>query len=209
MPSLKILPSLLSANFGKFQDEIDRLEPYIEGFHFDVMDYQFVPNLTMGAPILKKLHTNTVFDVHLMVMNPENLIDDLHQAGADMISFHVEASGTKTPEIIRDIQSRGMKAAVAIKPKTPLSEIEHVLEMVDYVLVMSVEPGFGGQSFMPEVLPKVKTLRERFPHMEIEIDGGINDTTAPLAKDAGANMLVAGSYIFGAENAAEAIQKLR
>ena len=210
MPKLQIFPSILSADFGNLQRDIDRFDPNVDGFHFDVMDGQFVPNLSIGAPVLKCISCSTFFDVHLMVHNPENLIEDYHKAGAHMISFHIEANmAVPASEIVADIQSKGMKAGVAIKPKTGIDEIESLLEQVDFVLVMSVEPGYSGQSFMPEVLPKAKELRARFPDLDIEIDGGISDKTVSQAKEAGVNMLVSASYLYGSEDEKAAVQELR
>ncbi|MBI5415108.1 ribulose-phosphate 3-epimerase [Candidatus Peregrinibacteria bacterium] len=210
MPNLQIFPSLLSADFGKLQSEIDRFEPYVEGFHFDVMDGHFVPNLTMGAPVLKSLHTKTLFDVHLMVEHPEEYVEDFQKAGAKMISFHVEAAKENSSNaLIQQIQNLGMKAGIVLKPKTPCSEVESFLDAIDFVMIMSVEPGYSGQKFMPEVLPKIREIREKYPEMDIEVDGGINDETVREVVEAGANMIVSASYLFGAKNGEEAVRSLR
>ncbi len=209
MPDVRIFPSLLSADFGCLQSEIDRFEPLEEGFHFDVMDGHFVPNLSMGAPILSRLTTKGIFDVHLMVSDPENYVEPFQKAGANMISFHIEAAGNKSSEIIENIQNLGMKAGIAMKPKTELSAIADLLDTVDFVLIMSVEPGFSGQSFISDVLGKVRTLRAQYPDIDIEIDGGISGVTVTSAREAGANLIVSGSYLFGSDDPEKAVKILR
>ncbi len=209
MPDIKIFPSLLSADFGRLQSEIDRFEPFVDGFHFDVMDGHFVPNLTMGAPILKCLRTKGVFDVHLMVENPENLIEDFVKAGAGMISFHAEAAGNNSLRLIKRIKSLQAKAGVVLKPRTSVASIEEVIHDIDFVLIMSVEPGYSGQKFMPEVLEKVKELRRRFPGLDIEIDGGVSGSTIAEVLQAGANMIVSASYLFGSDDPEKAVKTLR
>lgn len=209
MPELKIFPSLLSADFGKLQQEINAFEPLADGFHFDVMDGHFVPNLSMGAPVLARLKTEHVFDVHLMVSNPADRIPEFSKAGAHMVCFHWEATQESSADVIAQIHKEGMQAGITIKPKTPLEKILPYIEQLDYVLIMSVEPGYSGQSFMPEVLTKVETLRQKFPDLNIEIDGGISDTTVVQAKKAGANMLVSASYLFGAADREQAVEILR
>jgi ribulose-phosphate 3-epimerase len=172
------------------------------------MDNHFVPNLTIGALVLAKVETKLFKDAHLMVSNPENLLEDFAKAGADAITIHSEIEGD-VGAMLEKIKSLGCKAGISIKPKTPVSEIEKYLDKVDLVLVMSVEPGFGGQEFMESALPKIKELREKNPDLDIVVDGGINADTAKLVKEAGANVLVAGNYIFKAENREEAIINLR
>lgn len=205
---LRIQPSILAADFGKLDDDIATVEKHIDGIHFDVMDGHFVPNLTVGAPVLKCLKTNLPVDAHLMVTNPDDLIEDFAKAGAKYLSFHQEVAD-KPMKTIQRIKDNGMKAGIALNPDTEFETIENILDELDYVLIMSVFPGFGGQSFIPEVLEKIKKIREAKPNIDIQVDGGINAETAQLVKEAGANWLVAGSYIFGAENRNKAIEKLR
>jgi ribulose-phosphate 3-epimerase len=209
MLKIQVLPSLLSANFGKLQSEIDRFDPLVPGFHFDVMDGHFVPNLSMGAPVLAKLKTRGYFDVHLMVSNPMERIPEFAAAGADMVSFHIEATEENARRVIDHIHSYNMKAGIALKPKTRLNAIEHVLDSIDYVLIMSVEPGYSGQSFMPEVLQKVTTLRNNFPDLSIEIDGGVNNEIIASILSSGANMIVSASYLFGATDRKAAVESLK
>lgn len=207
-PALKISASILSADFGKLNQEIAEIEGCTDLIHVDVMDGHFVPNLTFGAPVVKKICSKKPLDVHLMVLEPEKYLKEFAEAGAGIICVHAEAAkNLKT--VVEEIKALGCKAAVSIKPKTPLSAIENVLSKLDMVLVMSVEPGFGGQKFMPEVLPKIQELRQKKPELDIEIDGGINHETAGKARQAGANVLVAGSAIFGKQNREQAIKELR
>jgi len=208
MPDLKIAPSILSSDFGMLNEEIASIEPFSDWLHIDVMDNHFVPNLTIGVPVLRSLKTKLFRDVHLMVSNPENLLEDFAQAGADAITIHAEIEGD-IEAMLDKIKELGCKAGVSIKPNTPVANIEKYLDKVDLVLVMSVEPGFGGQKFMESALPKIQTLRAKNPELDIAIDGGINAETAKLAKAAGANILIAGNYVFGAENREEAIANLR
>jgi len=168
MPSLKIFPSLLAANMGALQKEIESVESFSDGIHFDVMDGDFVPNLTFGAPVLKHLKTKTVFDVHLMVQHPERLIDDFVKVGADMISVHFEAC-QNLHRVLQQIKEHGKKAGVAINPTTSFESAKDAIAMADFVLVMSVNPGFGGQKFIPEVLLKIEQIREKFPEKDIEV----------------------------------------
>ncbi len=208
MPDLKIAPSILGADYGRLNESLKELEPFSDWFHVDVMDGNFVPNLSIGAMVVSRIKTDIPLDCHLMINNPHRYVEDFAKAGAFSITIHAEAS-RHLPEDIIKIKDLGCKAGVSINPGTSVDTIAKVLPMVDMVLVMSVEPGFGGQSFMPEVLEKVKWLREHFPDLDIQIDGGITDKTAPLAIEAGANVLVSGSYILKNDNPAEAAQKLR
>jgi ribulose-phosphate 3-epimerase len=205
---LKISPSILSADFGKLNEEIKQVEGLVELLHVDVMDGHFVPNITIGAPVVKKIKTSIPLDVHLMIEQPEKYLKDFAEAGAHIICVHAEAV-SDLKQIVEQIKALGVKAAVSIKPKTPLSAVDAVLDDVDMVLIMSVEPGFGGQGFMPEVLPKVKELREKKPELDIQVDGGITKENIKQAVEAGANVFVAGSSIFGKPDRAQAIKELR
>lgn len=215
-----IAPSLLSADFGRFNEEIASIAPYADMAHIDVMDGHFVPNITFGPPVLRMLKCTIPMDVHLMIEHPERYIEDFARAvaqargmqkGSDSQSYltvHAEAC-IHLHRVIQQIKSLGMKAAVGLNPATPISTVEAVLDDLDMVLIMSVNPGFGGQAFIEGIVPKIRQLCALKPGLNIQVDGGINDTTAQLVKEAGANVLVAGSYIFNAQNRAEAIAKLR
>lgn len=182
--------------------------------HLDVMDGRFVPNITFGAPVIKSIRNKTklVFDVHLMIDEPLKYIEDFKKAGADIITFHIESS-SPAGETVEKILECGCRAGISIKPATPAEEVFPYLDKLDMVLVMTVEPGFGGQSFMPETMQKIKTLREEINRRglstDIQVDGGINDKTVETAASAGANVFVAGSAVFGAEDASKAIADLR
>ena len=213
--NIKISPSILSADFSILGEEIKSLEKAgADLIHVDVMDGHFVPNITMGPPIIKMIRkcTKLPFDVHLMISPVEKYIKDFANAGSDIITIHPEATDN-LKRAIKTIKSLGKKAGVSLNPKTPISALMDVINEIDLILIMSVNPGFAGQSFMNEVLPKVKELRqlinEKKLEIDIEIDGGINFETAPLAVKAGANILVSGTTIFAGGSLKENILKLR
>jgi ribulose-phosphate 3-epimerase len=206
---VQIGPSILSADFGKLNEEIATVDEHADFIHADVMDGHFVPNLTFGAPVVAKIKSKLPVECHLMMSEPEKYVDDFVKAGAWMITIHVEACGEKTGEVLEQIKAAGVRAAVAVNPGTAIEDIESYLDVVDMVLVMTVEPGFGGQSFMHDCLDKVRWVREKRPDLDICIDGGVKNDTAKLCVEAGANMLVAGSYVFGAEDRKTAIESLR
>jgi len=206
---VKIAPSILSADFGRLDDEIASVEAFVELITVDVMDGRFVPNITVGMGVVKSLKTQLPIECHLMIVEPWLYVDQFVEAGADIVSVHVEATGDRTEETLKMIRDAGAKSSLAIKPATTVEEIEQYLLLMDACVVMSVEPGFGGQKFMESALPKVKRLKELKPELEIIIDGGINKETAPLAIEAGADILVSGSYIFKSEDREAAIASLR
>ncbi len=212
---VKIAPSILSADFANLGRDVKRVDDSgAEYIHIDVMDGSFVPNITIGSGVVKCLRkaTDKVFDVHLMVNHPETQIDAFAAAGADIITFHIEAAvhAHRTVQAIHDL---GKRAGVSLNPSTPLSSIEELINDVDLILIMTVNPGYGGQKFIPSMIDKIRRLRkmidEKKSHAEIEIDGGIKPDTAKLVVDAGADVLVAGSYIYGAADIAAAIESLR
>jgi len=212
--NIKISPSILSADFSILGDEIKNLEKAgADLIHVDVMDGHFVPNITMGPPIIKAIRkcTKLPFDVHLMISPVEKYIKAFADAGSDIITLHPEATDN-LKRAIQTIKSHGKKAGVSLNPKTPISALMDVINDIDLILIMSVNPGFAGQSFMNEVLPKVSELRKMINDkklkIDIEIDGGINFETAPLAVKAGANILVSGTTIFSG-SLKDNIQKLR
>jgi ribulose-phosphate 3-epimerase len=212
---VKIAPSILSADFSKLGEEISAVEKAgADYIHIDVMDGHFVPNITIGPLIVEAIRpiTKLPLDVHLMIENPDHYIEAFAHAGADYITVHVEAC-RHLHRTIQNIKSYGIKAGVVLNPATPVESIQHIIGDIDMVLLMSVNPGFGGQKFIPEVLPKIRKVKEMADqkglNIEIEIDGGVNPETARQCMEAGANVLVAGSAIYNQEDYEKAISLIR
>ena len=210
-----IAPSILSANFANLQKDISIVENAgADWLHIDVMDGHFVPNITIGPGVVKNIKkcSNLFFDVHLMITNPEKYWENFYKAGADLIVFHQEVL-TDKKALLETIKKAGIKAGVSIKPKTSVETITDLLPITDVVLVMTVEPGFGGQSFMADMLPKIKQLRNLIDDNKydcfIEVDGGINIDTTKQCLQAGADVLVSGNSVFAAENPVSALQNLK
>jgi ribulose-phosphate 3-epimerase len=205
---LQISPSILSADFGRLNEEIKAVEKYADRLHVDVMDGHFVPNITIGAPVVKKLKSKLPIDCHLMIEHPEKFIKDFADAGAHTIIIHAEIPNFLS--VLKKIRTLKCYAGICIKPKTKISVLtKGVMKYVDHLLIMSVEPGFGGQKFMPETLKKIAEARKRFPKLDIAVDGGINKETGKLCAQAGANILAAGYAIFGTKNYKKAIESMR
>lgn len=225
---VKIFPSILSADFGRLNEEIASIEPFADGLHFDVMDGHFVQNISFGLPVLKSISTKLPIEVHLMVENPGERIPEFVKAGVKYISFHVEAvhdcshMGGEGPEHrpwghcvdafwqnFKMIRNGGAKAGLAISPKTDMHKLDEFMDAIDYVLVMGVEPGFGGQPFIENTLETVRHIKAKKPSLEVFIDGGMNEENAKEAREAGVDTIIAGSYVFGGENRKNAIEKMR
>ena len=208
---IKLSPSILSADFANLERDIKiATDAGAEYVHVDVMDGHFVPNITIGAPVVKALRkaTDKVLDVHLMISDPDQYLDDFIKAGSDIITVHYESNGD-TLEQLKKIKAAGVKASCTIKPGTPADVLFPLLPYCDMVLIMTVEPGFGGQKFMPDMMDKVRAIKERAPQMLIEVDGGVNDATIPQCVEAGVDICVAGTGVFRAENAEEALIRLQ
>lgn len=211
MPEIKISASILNSDLGDLKGMAKKIDDNnIEYLHYDVMDGEFVENITYGSSVQAavKPFSRAVMDTHLMVLHPQRQIKLFADAGSDIITFHAE-SDCDISSVIEEIKSFGVKTGLAIKPNTPVETVFPYLDKVDMILVMTVEPGYGGQGFIKETLGKISEVRKRVPMLDIQVDGGINAETARLVREAGANILVSGTYLFRAENMAKAADLLR
>ena len=209
---MQIFPSMLAADFARLADEAARVEGHADWLHIDVMDYRFVPNLTLGLPVVESLlkATTIPLDCHLMIEDPDRWAPGYAEAGAGSVTFHAEAS--KAPlRTARTIRAAGARAGIALNPSTPIEPLVDLLPSFDMVLVMTIEPGFGGQRFMDETLPKIRRVREAIGDRDIwlQVDGGVTDDTIGRAAEAGADVFVAGSAVYGAADPAAAVDRLR
>ena len=202
----KILPSILSADFANLERDVRELEQIgIDMFHIDVMDGNFVPNISFGFPIIEAIRSKTdkIFDCHLMIARPEEYVERFCNAGCDMVSFHIEATN-HADRVIQIIKNSGKKAGIVLNPQTSIESVKYLLPKLDYVLIMTVNPGFGGQKFIPEMLDKIEELakirEEKGYSFLIQVDGGVNVETSKLCRDRGADLLVCGSFLFGTED---------
>ena len=210
----KILPSILSADFANLERDVRELEQIgIDMFHIDVMDGNFVPNISFGFPIIEAIRSKTdkIFDCHLMIARPEEYVERFCNAGCDMVSFHIEATN-HADRVIQIIKNSGKKAGIVLNPQTPIESVKYLLPKLDYVLIMTVNPGFGGQKFIPEMLEKIEELakirEEKGYSFLIQVDGGVNVETSKLCRDKGADLLVCGSVLFGAEGKEKTLGEL-
>lgn len=205
-----ISPSILSADFCNLERDIKRVEGLVPWIHIDVMDGHFVPNITIGVPVVASIRkkTNLFLDTHLMIENPDKYIDAFTDAGSDLITIHIEAKQENIIKTIEKIKAHNVKAGISIKPKTPVSALKDYINLVDLVLVMTVEPGFGGQKFMDDAAKKIAEIKKMRNDVLVQVDGGINDITAKICADYGADSLVAGSYIYNSNNIEEAVKAI-
>lgn len=213
MSNLYISPSILSADFANLERDIKKVEQGgADWLHIDVMDGHFVPNISIGVPVLKSIRkiTNLTLDVHLMISEPQKYIDVFAEAGANIITIHYEATLDKTEQLLKHIKDLGIKAGLSIKPNTKPEEIEQFIPLADLILVMTVEPGFGGQKFISDCANKLPYIKSRQNNKQyLQVDGGINDKTGKICVELGANSLVAGNYIFSSNNINESIKLLK